>query len=245
MMDVKVPRFEPVRCPSPIDPNPAIAWSSSRRTDAGLSDGVSVFINYRDLPRDVEGGATILIDSGLLRLEIVDKDASRVWCRVVTHAARWGHDVTSTCQFGVDVNLPALTEKDRAMCSPASRRASTSSRCPVRRPDDAAALVRAAGRGGPTARIIAKIEDQSGLRNLDAIVRGGCGDGRSAAISASDRKYHVLPIVQRRIVATCLAAGKPGHHRDAPARVDDECADADARARSPMYRTRSANGLMR
>ena len=111
MMDVKGPEIRTGPVPSPIDLEPGDRVELFTDVPTPGFDGVSVSVNYRDLPRDVEVGATILIDSGLLRLEIVDKDASRVRCRVVTRGTLGSRRHINLP--GVDVNLPALTEKDR------------------------------------------------------------------------------------------------------------------------------------
>ncbi|MFP6887783.1 MAG: pyruvate kinase, partial [Opitutales bacterium] len=59
------------------------------------------------------------------------------------------------------------------------------------------------------ARIVAKIEDQSAVRNLDEIA--GAADGLMVARGdlGIECPYEELPIIQRRAVGTCLALGKP------------------------------------
>ncbi|MFN7981949.1 MAG: pyruvate kinase [Vicinamibacterales bacterium] len=208
MMDVKGPeiRTGPVTSPIELEPGDRVELFTDVPTEG--FDGVSVSVNYRDLPRDVEVGATILIDSGLLRLEIVGKDASRVWCRVMTRGTLGARRHINLP--GVDVNLPALTEKDRRdVLAGVTAGVDFFALSFVRRPDDVAALRTLLEEAGSTARIIAKIEDQSGLRNLDAIVRAADAVMVARGDLGIEIEYHVLPIVQRRIVATCLAAGKP------------------------------------
>ena len=129
---------------------------------------------------------------------------------------------------GVDVNLPSLTEKDERDFG--RRRGGVRLRRAVVRPPGRrrAGAARAAGQLGSKARIVAKIEDQGGLRNLDEIVkvadavmvaRGRPGDRdrlpRAAAGAAADRR----PVPGR---------GQAGHHRHASAGIDDLRADAHA-----------------
>ena len=74
-------------------------------------DGVScVGVNYPGLPADVRVGATVLVDSGLIRLEVLEKDATHVRCRVITPGKLGSRRHINLP--GVDVNLPSLTEKD-------------------------------------------------------------------------------------------------------------------------------------
>ena len=55
-------------------------------------------------------GSTVLVDSGLIRMKVVEKNATSLRCRVTTPGT-----LTSRRHInlpGVDVNLPSLTEKD-------------------------------------------------------------------------------------------------------------------------------------
>ena len=53
---------------------------------------------------------------------------------------------------------------------------------------------------GSKARIIAKIEDQSGLRNLEAIVKAADAVMVARGDLGIEIDYHILPLVQTRIV---------------------------------------------
>ena len=112
---------------------------------------------------------------------------------------------------GVDVNLPSLTEKDER-----DIRVGVEAGCDF----FALSFVRAsrrhpgaAGAAGPTwarkARIIAKIEDQGGLRNLDEIVKVADAVMVARGDLGIEIDYHTLPLVQTRIVDLCLTEGKP------------------------------------
>ena len=62
---------------------------------------------------------------------------------------------------------------------------------------------------GSKARIIAKIEDQAGLRNLEEIVRAADAVMVARGDLGIEIDYHILPLVQTRIVEMCLTEGKP------------------------------------
>src|SRR6185312_3008975 len=57
--------------------------------------------------------------------------------------------------------------------------------------------------------VIAKIEDQEAIKNLDAIVHEADGIMVARGDLGIEIPYEELPIVQRRIVKTCLRRGKP------------------------------------
>jgi pyruvate kinase len=62
---------------------------------------------------------------------------------------------------------------------------------------------------GSKARIVAKIEDQSGLRNLESIVKVADAIMEARGDLGIEINYQTLPLVQTRIVETCLTEGKP------------------------------------
>ena len=69
-----------------------------------------VDVNYAGLARDVAVGATVLVDSGLIRMRVVEKNETSLCCRVTT-AGKLGARRHINLP-GVHVNLPSLTEKD-------------------------------------------------------------------------------------------------------------------------------------
>ncbi len=79
----------------------------------------------------------------------------------------------------------------------------------VRRADDILVLRALLDSLGSKARIVAKIEDQSGLRHLEEIVKVTDAVMVARGDLGIEIDYHVLPLVQRRIVDCCLAEGKP------------------------------------
>jgi len=70
-------------------------------------------ITYAELPQDVEAGNTILIDDGLIELKVKEiKDGTDIVCDVINGGllgSRKGVNVPN-----VRVNLPSITEKDKA-----------------------------------------------------------------------------------------------------------------------------------
>jgi pyruvate kinase len=210
MMDVKGPEIRTVAVDTPIDLIPGETFEFHTAAHAAPpTPGIrSVGVNYPGLPADVNIGATVLVDSGLIRMEVLDKTATTVRCRVITpgHLGSRRHINLP----GVDVNLPSLTEKDehdiRAGVSAGIDFVALSF---VRRGDDILVLRALLDSLGSKARIVAKIEDQSGLRNLESIVRVTDAVMVARGDLGIEIDYHVLPLVQRRIVENCLAEGKP------------------------------------
>ncbi len=110
----------------------------------------------------------------------------------------------------MDVNLPSLTEKDeqdiRVGVEAGIDFVALSF---VRRADDILVLRALLEHLGSKARIIAKIEDQGGLRNLEGIVKVADAVMVARGDLGIEVDYHTLPLVQTRIVELCLTEGRP------------------------------------
>ncbi|HRQ89255.1 MAG TPA: pyruvate kinase, partial [Bacteroidia bacterium] len=79
----------------------------------------------------------------------------------------------------------------------------------VRQAEDVHTLRRLLDELGSQARIVAKIEDQSGVRNMNAIVRAADAIMVARGDLGIEIDYHRLPLVQTELVHACQADGKP------------------------------------
>jgi pyruvate kinase len=206
MMDVKGPEIRTAAIEEPIELLAGESFAFFTQQPAGDVHGVGV--NYAGLARDVSVGAVMLVDSGLLRFEVVSKDEITVHCRVLTPGKLGSRRHINLP--GVDVNLPALTEKDRKDIEAGVKAgADFFALSFVRKGEDVRELKRLLEELDSKARIIAKIEDQAGVRNLEEIVI----EADSLMVARGDLGIEIdffrLPQVQTEIVAACLKHGKP------------------------------------
>jgi pyruvate kinase len=206
MMDVKGPEIRTGVVSESIELKIGEQFEFYTTKPSGDIRGVDV--NYPGLPADVKIGATMLVDSGLIRLEVIEKDASHVRCRVITPGKLGSRRHINLP--GVEVNLPSLTEKDeRDIRSGVEAGVDFFALSFARRSDDILVLRALLDHLGSKARIIAKIEDQCGVRNLEAIVRASDAVMVARGDLGIEIDYHTLPLVQTRIVEVCLTEGKP------------------------------------
>jgi pyruvate kinase len=141
-------------------------------------------------------------------LEVLEKDSVHVRCRVLTPGKLGSRRHINLP--GVEVNLPSLTEKDERdirVGVEAGIDFVALSFC--RRGEDVGTLRKLLDSLNSKARIIAKIEDQAGLRNLEAIVKTADAIMVARGDLGIEIEYHTLPLVQTRIVDICLTLGKP------------------------------------
>jgi pyruvate kinase len=206
MMDVKGPEIRTGVVAESIDMK--IGETFEFYTDKP-SDGITgVIVNYPGFPDDVKVGTTVLLDSGLIRLEVVSKDSTHVRCRILTPGKLGSRRHINLP--GVDVNLPSLTEKDeRDIRTGVQAGIDFVALSFVRRADDILVLRALLDHLGSKARIIAKIEDQGGLRNLEGIVKVTDAVMVARGDLGIEVDYHTLPLVQTRIVELCLTEGRP------------------------------------
>src|SRR3989440_9715096 len=70
----------------------------------------SVDVNYEGLVNDISVGDIVLVDNGMMRMEVLEKRANRVRCKVLTPGTLGSRRHINLP--GVRVNLPPMTEKD-------------------------------------------------------------------------------------------------------------------------------------
>ncbi|HWA28599.1 MAG TPA: pyruvate kinase [Lacunisphaera sp.] len=210
LMDVKGPEIRTGDLAAPVDLTTGQLLDLLPHGQGGAPDeGVlAVAVNYPGLGRDVPAGTVVLVDSGLIRLEVVSSTPARVRCRVVV-PARLGHRRHINLP-GVKVRLPALTDKDRGdVAVGVEEQVDYFALSFVREADDIDILRRFLSSKSSTAHIVAKIEDQSAIANLDEIVLAA----DAVMVARGDLGIEVpmeeLPLIQKRAVDTCIRLRKP------------------------------------
>jgi pyruvate kinase len=208
LMDVKGPEIRTGSLPAPVE---LVAGQllDFLPQPGEVEDGVlAVSVNYPLLGEDVPVGTTVLVDSGLIRLEVLSTSSARVRCRVVV-PARLGSRRHINLP-GVKVRLPALTAKDRAdIAVGVEEEVDYFALSFVREADDVDILRRLLSGMKSTAHIVAKIEDQSGIDNLDEIVVAA----DAVMVARGDLGIEVpmedLPLIQKRAIDACIQHRKP------------------------------------
>ncbi|MGN0711200.1 MAG: pyruvate kinase [Anaerovoracaceae bacterium] len=167
-----------------------------------------VSITYKELPKDVEAGMKILIDDGLIELEVIEVTDTDIVCMVDN-----GGPVSNNKGVNVpnaDLSMPFISQKDY---------------------DDivfgieqsvdfiAASFTRTAAdileikeilkkHGGIGIRIIAKIENMQGVQNIDEIIDAADGIMVARGDMGVEIPLEEVPVLQKKIIKKCVAAGK-------------------------------------
>ena len=214
MMDIKGPEIRTGDLTVPIELKAGEIFDFTvkpRTSSAGIEGGEeirSVDVNYQNLANDIKVGDSILVDNGLLRLEVLAKDEARIRCRVIIPG-----ELKSKRHInlpGVKVNLPSFTEKDRADTTVGLEEGIDFIALSfVREAKDIAVLRAFLSEKKSRCRIIAKIEDQSAIDNLDSIVTACDALMVARGDLGIECPFEELPVIQRRAVRACLAQGRP------------------------------------
>jgi pyruvate kinase len=210
MLDIKGPEIRTGDLVVPIELKPGEIFDFTVKP-AGPRESTeevrSVDVNYKDLVNDISIGDTVLVDNGLIRLEVLEKQDAHIRCRVLTAG-----QLTSRRHInlpGVNVNLPSFTEKDRADTLVGLEEGlDLVALSFVRSAADIESLREFLRSRNSRARIVAKIEDQSAITNLDEIVRACDGLMVARGDLGIECPLEELPMIQRRAVRACLHHGR-------------------------------------
>lgn len=171
------------------------------------SESKSVFVNYTDIVKDLKVGDKVTVDNGLINLSVLEIKEKELVCRVLD-----GGKLGSRKHInlpGIRVNLPSITPKDhKDILFGLEEDIDFVALSFVRSADDVLKLRGIIEEKNAHAQIIAKIEDQEGVKNLDSIIAVADGIMVARGDLGVEIEIEELPIVQRRIIQKCSAEGK-------------------------------------
>jgi pyruvate kinase len=211
MMDIKGPEIRTGDLEAPIELKEGEIFDFTVKPGGDRENAEevrSVNVNYKDLINDIHVGDIVLVDSGMMRFEVLEKQDAHIRCKVLTPG-----QLSSRRHInlpGVKINLPSFTEKDRAdTLVGLAEGIDYVALSFVREASDIEALREFLRGQGSRAKIIAKIEDQSGINNLDEIIEACDALMVARGDLGIECPLEELPVIQRRAVKTCFHYGRP------------------------------------
>jgi pyruvate kinase len=204
---IRIERF----AAGPVQLEPNQPFTLDCREHAPDGDATRVGVSYHDLWRDVKPGDVLLLDDGLISLEVIEVKGKEIHCSVLAGGRL--SDRKGINRLGGGLTVAALSDKDRAdIVLAAELEADFLAVSFVKTAEDieqARALLKAAG---GTAALVAKIERAEAIENLTAIVdasdavmvaRGDLGvEIGDAELPGLQKKIIREALVQNRIVIT-------------------------------------------
>jgi pyruvate kinase len=160
---------------------------------------------YEGLATDARVGSRILLNDGLLSVEVTGVDPPRVRGRVVDGGILTAHKGMNLP--GVQVSAPALTEKDREDVQDAVKiGVDYMALSFVRRPEDIEELRKLVP---GTIKLVAKIEKATALDNLERIVAVSDAVMVARGDLGVELPFEQVPLVQKRLISEANHQGKP------------------------------------
>ena len=178
-------------------------------TDEVEGDEERVSITYKELPRDIAVGSSILIDDGLIGMQVERIDGADIVCRVLN-----GGVVSNNKGVNIPnahLSMPFISEKDHQDILFAIKNgydfiAASFTRCA----DDIMQIRHILQENNcHTINIIAKIENMEGVENIDEILRVVDGVMVARGDLGVEVPLEDVPSLQKKLIQRGIAAGKP------------------------------------
>ncbi len=165
-------------------------------------------ISYKELPNEVKVGGHIFLADGLMDLEVESVEGGDIHC--VIHSGGLLGSRKNVNVPGVRTSLPAMTAKDEhdirfAIENDMDFIAASF----IRRADDIRLIREFVQSFESPIRLLAKIEDEEGLDNVDEIVRAADGVMVARGDLGVQLEVEEIPMAQKRIIENCNRENKP------------------------------------
>ncbi len=174
----------------------------------GESKGDSLYISYPKIVAEVPVGSGILIDDGDIEIIVIDKTEDYLLCQVDNSGKiklRKSINIPN-----VHINLPSLTEKDIEFVKFAiENKLDFIAHSFVRKKEDVIEIKKILEQHNSPIKIIAKIENQQGVDNIDEILDHTYGVMVARGDLGIEISAEKIPVIQRRIVRKCIESKKP------------------------------------
>ncbi len=170
-------------------------------------DETQVSISYPNLIYDVEIGTTVLIDDGLIEMEVIDINATDITCLVKNSgfiSNKKGVNVP-----GVHLSMPFISDKDREDILFAIRnKIDFIAASFVSTADDIKEIRKMLNKHNSQTKIIAKIENYHGVEHIDEIIEASDGIMIARGDMGVEIPYEEVPIIQKMIIKKVYNSAK-------------------------------------
>jgi pyruvate kinase len=162
-------------------------------------------VTYETLATDVHVGDRVLINDGLIELVVLEVAPPRITARVLHGGQLSSHKGINLP--GVAVSAPSITDKDREdVAFAVEQGVDYLALSFVRRAQDIAELRAMIPRD---ILVIAKIEKDSALENIESIIRASDGVMVARGDLGVELPFEEVPLAQKRIISLCNRLGRP------------------------------------
>lgn len=172
-------------------------------------DKERVAVTFDNLPNELKVGNIVLIDDGLIQLKVEKIEGTEIYC-IVENGGTLKNNKSINLP-DVNINLPAITEKDKKDIEFGIReKMDFIAASFVRKAEDVLEIRKVLEANNASGiQIISKIENREGVNNIDEII--DISDG--IMVARGDLGVEIppeeVPLVQKMIIRKCNKVGKP------------------------------------
>ena len=207
MVDTQGPAIRTGDLPAALDLQPGQKFTLTVRGEKS-EEHHSVDVNYPNFVNDISVGDVVLLDNGAIRMKVLKKLANKIECQVLTEGKLQSRRHINLP--GVKVSLPALTAKDLSDIELALELGVDYIALSfAREAKDIQQLRAVVERSQHRPLLVAKIEDQQAVSNLEEIIHESDAIMVARGDLGIEVPYEELPIIQRKVVQECLRVGRP------------------------------------
>lgn len=209
MFDTKGPEIRLGNLKDDMEPYLHVDDEYILTTEDIIGDEKIASITYKELPKDIKKGDSILIDDGLIELKVESVTGAKIHTKVVNGGfikSKKGVNVPN-----VKLRLPSLTEKDIADLKFGVKEDIDFVAASFVRTKEDVLNIRSVleSEGMYNIQIISKIENKEGLENIDDIIEVSDGIMVARGDLGVEIPTEEVPIVQKEIIKKCNLKGKP------------------------------------
>ena len=165
-------------------------------------------ITYKDLPQDVQPGGTIMLDDGLIKLQIQTVNDTDIVCTVLNNGKiknKKGVNVP-----GVHLSMPYMSQRDKDdIIFGIEQGFDFIAASFVRTAQDVYEIRNLLNEYDSNIRIIAKIENREGVNNIDSILAAADAVMVARGDLGVEIDFTELPGIQKTIIDRSFSFGKP------------------------------------
>ena len=178
-------------------------------TEEIIGDTTKVSITYKDLYKDVCPGNSILIDDGLIGMEVQKIDGKDIICQVKNGGFISNHKGVNVP--GVELKMPFVSQKDyEDIVFAAEQDYDFIAASFTRTAEDILEIRKILEeKGGQYIHIIAKIENMQGVENCEEILRVADGIMIARGDMGVEIPLEEVPVIQKKLIRMALKASKP------------------------------------
>jgi len=174
----------------------------------GITSKECIYVNYGNFTREIKSGDIILIDDGDLELKVIEKQTTHLVLEVLNDSVLGSRKSVNVP--GVRINLPSLTEKDKINILYAiEQQIDFIAHSFVRNKQDVLDIQQILDEYHSPIKIIAKIENQEGVDNIDEILEVAYGIMVARGDLGIEVPQEKIPSIQRTLIRKCVAAKRP------------------------------------